>query len=385
MRFVFIRTNTSSPWGGSDELWSKAALRLADQGVVVTASVPDYSLSHPRLLEMKAGGIEMCGRPATYPTWDRVIHRLRGQGRSLHDKHLVQMLKDRAPSLVIVSGGGPRPPIDALEICVGLGVPFAVIAQANNDAEWLSDDLAPRYAKALSTARRYYFVSNANWRLAERQNACRFLNAEVVHNPFNVPYDATPSWPRVDADAQLNMACVARLHPPSKGQDLLLEVLAGQTWAGRNWKLSLYGKGPNEMALKHLVEELDLTRRVMFCGHTNDIPAVWSENHVLLLPSRYEGLPLALVEAMLCGRPAVATNVAGNSEILEENMTGFLAASPTTSSIGDALERMWQSRAHLQLLGVAAAASIRERVPPDPVGTFVEKLKQLVPTAANDS
>ncbi len=54
------------------------------------------------------------------------------------------------------------------------------------------------------------------------------------------------------------------------------------------------------------------------------VPDIWAANHLLVMPSRFEELPLAMVEAMLCARPVVATDVAGHKEIIEEGVTGFL-------------------------------------------------------------
>src|SRR4029450_7098540 len=94
--------------------------------------------------------------------------------------------------------------------------------------------------------------------------------------------------------------------------------------------------------------------RTEFLGHVEDIRALWAENHLLVLPSRAEGTPLALVEAMLCGRPAVVTDVGGNAEWIAEPETGFVAEAPTAKSFGAALERAWQARDHWQKLGMQA-------------------------------
>ena len=68
-------------------------------------------------------------------------------------------------------------------------------------------------------------------------------------------------------------------------------------------------------------------KNVHFRGHVNDIRAIWEQNHLLVLPSRYEGLPLALVEAMWCGRPAVVTDVGGNAELCVGKRNGICRAS----------------------------------------------------------
>jgi glycosyltransferase involved in cell wall biosynthesis len=77
-------------------------------------------------------------------------------------------------------------------------------------------------------------------------------------------------------------------------------------------------------------------------------------NHLLVLPSRSEGTPLALVEAMLCARPAVVTDVGGNADWVEDDQTGFVAEAPTAKSFGAALERAWAARAKWQIMGKQA-------------------------------
>jgi glycosyltransferase involved in cell wall biosynthesis len=96
------------------------------------------------------------------------------------------------------------------------------------------------------------------------------------------------------------------------------------------------------------------------------------------LPSRAEGLPLVVVEAMLCGRPVVTTDVAGNGEVVTDDVTGFLAKSATARSIGRALERFWDSRSRLQEIGEAGAKAIRQWAHPDPARVFSDKIKALI-------
>jgi glycosyltransferase involved in cell wall biosynthesis len=96
-----------------------------------------------------------------------------------------------------------------------------------------------------------------------------------------------------------------------------------------------------------------------------------------VLPSRYEGLPLALVEAMLCGRPAIAANAGGIAEILVDNETGFLAAEASPASFDEALERAWARRAEWPSIGAQAAAHARATVPADAAADFSQQLLDL--------
>ena len=126
-----------------------------------------------------------------------------------------------------------------------------------------------------------------------------------------------------------------------------------------------------------MVEKLELSQRVIFAGHV-PVNEIWKTNHVLVLTSRYEGLPLAIVEAMLLARPVLATDVAGNGEVVEDGVTGILAEAATLNSVERALERLWERRADLQQMGIAGAQRIRRVVNARPAAEFAEKLESLI-------
>ena len=109
--------------------------------------------------------------------------------------------------------------------------------------------------------------------------------------------------------------------------------------------------------MKTLARHYAIADRVEFCGYVDDIRSIWQANHLLVLPSRDEGTPLALVEAMLCGRPAVVTDVGGNAEWIDDGETGFVAEAPTARSFGAALERAWLANTQWQKMGARAQKS----------------------------
>jgi glycosyltransferase involved in cell wall biosynthesis len=103
--------------------------------------------------------------------------------------------------------------------------------------------------------------------------------------------------------------------------------------------------------------------KVTFKGFTNDIRQdIWAKNHLLVMPSYYEGMPIALVEAMLCGRTAVVTNVGGNAEIIIDNESGFIADGVHLASFSNALERAWARKDQLKDLGKKAFESINHYI-----------------------
>src|SRR5208282_3266884 len=110
----------------------------------------------------------------------------------------------------------------------------------------------------------------------------KLSNAEVVRNPFNVSPDKPVPWP--EETGIWRLACVARLDPFPKGQDLLFQALSQARWRERAVEVSLYGEGPCAQGLRRLADLLQL-KTVHFRGHVKDIASIWGSNHILVLPS----------------------------------------------------------------------------------------------------
>jgi glycosyltransferase involved in cell wall biosynthesis len=175
------------------------------------------------------------------------------------------------------------------------------------------------------------------------------------------------------------MACVGRLFPPAKGQDILLQTLALPNWRERPLQLTLVGQGPCESALRQLVVTLGLQEQVNFAGQVADIAEIWRTHHALVLPSRYEGMPLAVLEALLHGRPCILTAVAGHPEYITDGKNGFLADAPTVPLLAAAMERAWERRDVWEDLGRNAYQRAREQIPCDPGTVLARKLIDLLP------
>ena len=375
-RTILFVTGAEIDWGGGGhELWSRTALYLAGRGISVCASVPEATAQQPQTRELQAQGVDLWPRPNWYSWLDHPLRRIKSRRRASTVIEVERLVRAHPPLLVVLSEGHPFPPLELLEFCAGNRLPFVTITQYNW-SNWYRDDIAERHRLAASTALRCFFVSMANWRQTEKQFGGELVNAEVVRNPFKVSYDVSLPWPRLHQDGELRLACVGRLDPAQKGQDILLEALATPCWRQRQWSLSLYGNGPVRQTLERLAQKLGVSDRVVFAGFC-PVEEIWAKNHVLVVPSRFEGLPLALVEAMLCARPVVATDVAGHAEIVQDGVTGFLAEAATPSSIANALERFWINRAAAESIGKAGRRRITQLVPPDPVRVFAEKLQAL--------
>ena len=138
---------------------------------------------------------------------------------------------------------------------------------------------------------------------------------------------------RDDARAQLRLpagsrivAGVGRLNP-QKNFALFLDIAAQLAPRFPGLHFLLAGEGPEEQMLREKASALGIANRVTFSGYVADTRLVYLAADVLLMPSRYEGLPMTLLEAMAMGLPVVASKLDGIAEVIGDGAEGFLVPS----------------------------------------------------------
>jgi glycosyltransferase involved in cell wall biosynthesis/O-antigen/teichoic acid export membrane protein len=153
----------------------------------------------------------------------------------------------------------------------------------------------------------------------------------VLRNP--VPDLVVEPAPRESTGPVIG--AIARLSP-EKGLDVLLHALTELPDA----TLVVAGDGPERATLEQLARELGIDERVRFLGWREDVRSILASIDVLALPSRSEGVPLVIVEAMLCGIPTVATAVGGVPEVVLDEETGLLVPAEDRHALAVALARL---------------------------------------------
>jgi glycosyltransferase involved in cell wall biosynthesis len=356
--------------GASESLWLETAARLAQQGVAVKAGVTWASLNADRLAPLTQTGVKVLHFEQT-----SLLRRLQRKLRPGHDfeKAALSQLGDAA--LVLVSQGNDHSALPWLEACQKLGLKAAVVTHGIVPSDWPNDRLGARLRAIFPALAASYWVSARNQADFEMQIGARLPQGRVVWNPIKVPRDVSVPWP-ASSDVW-RMACVARLQTRPKGHDLILQALALPHWRERALHLSFFGTGENRKGMEHLAALLGISERVHFKGHVDGVQEIWREHHLIAQPSRNEGMPLSLVEALICGRPALVTDVAGHAELITDGENGFVAEAATVRHIDEALQRAWDQRENWHTIGQAAALRIRQQAPADPVNEFARQLVQL--------
>ena len=208
----------------------------------------------------------------------------------------------------------------------------------------------------------------------EAHLASKIPNAYVHQNPMDFSTEDAVGWPESEVPL---ISCPSRLFIQDKGQDVLFQALAEGLWREREFRLQLFGEGPDAAYLRDLAAYFGIERKMEFCGHTVGMLPIWKKTQLMVLPSRSEGLPLVLVGAMAAGRPCVVTDVGGNAEWVRDGVDGFVARMPNVWSVRDALERAWQAMQNWKEMGQHARQRFLELHPKDPVGDLLRDLLSL--------
>ncbi|AFZ02042.1 glycosyltransferase family 4 protein [Calothrix sp. PCC 6303] len=357
-KIAVISTTAGYPWGGSEYLWAAMVEQALLEGHEVLVSVNELAVTHSSVIKLQEQGAKIFSNTRSFSLVSRILYKLI-QKNPLLKKFLnnsqFKPIFDSNPDVICLSEGHIYSAVfdqDLIKLFQNHSIPYLVVTHLNEECYKLEENIRKTAKKLFSKAKYHVFVSHKNVKIAERQLAQSLPNALVLQNPVNLVNLNIVSWLQ---QSTIFFASVARLDAAYKGQDILFEILSSPVWQQRNWQLNLYGSGPDQSYLEALAEYYGIAHRVKFFGHVNDIRSIWSNNHILLLPSREEGgPPISLVETMLCGRPVVATDVGAVTEWIEDELTGFIAEAPTLNLFAAAMNRAWQSQNNWEKMGVKA-------------------------------
>lgn len=374
MKFGFYSCMSGMPWGGSEVLWYKAAKRLLRMDHELCVNFKWWPYKAFQLEDLEKDGAHVCRRNKPKTRLQLLTSRF-----APAETEEAWIAKHRPDAVLITLGYHPDQ-IRIADACIRNNVPYAINLQCASNFFFIPADRLENYRRWYSKAKKVLFVSNENRQKLENNIALRLDdNSEIVSNPFNVDYESNVSWPEQNGKPVFRVACVGRVHFQSKGQDIVVDVMKQDKWKNRPIEVTFYGHDQgNKGQLESLIEMHGLQDKLKFGGYVKDVKDIWAANHALLLPSRYEGAPLVVTEAMLCGRFAITTNLGRNSELMDDNESGFIAEGATVSLFDDALERAWEKRDQWQQIGQLARQHIRERYPEDPVGEYTDQILSLV-------
>ncbi|MEW6181592.1 MAG: glycosyltransferase family 4 protein [Bacillota bacterium] len=145
-----------------------------------------------------------------------------------------------------------------------------------------------------------------------------------------------------------------------KGIDLLLHAFREVANRLENVSLVIVGTGPDEQVLKKTARQLGINEHVVFTGYREDVHELMQVMDVFVLASRWEGLPMVLMEAMALGIPVIASDVGGVRELVRPGETGLLVAAKDTADLAAKMCYLYRDRELAAELARAGAALVCE-------------------------
>lgn len=367
---IAILSTCEDDWGGSEELWALSIPFLQAKNCAITLVKDTINKKHPRIADLKAKNVKF--KELTYKPprglgrFYNAFNMLTQQYHKLAFNNFEAFLKKTRPKLVVISQGINFDALYYGYLCLKHHIDYVIISQKAVEFYWPAKDDRDYMIETWKNAKKCFFVSKHNQNLTEEQFGFRFKNAHIIYNPNKLNHIKPIPYPKTENGYK--MAIIGRLLIIDKGQDIILRVLSEEKWKKRNLRISIIGSGPDESALKDLTNLLEI-KNIDFLGFKNNIEDIWHNHHALLLPSRSEGLPLVVIEAMAAGRPVIATHAGGTNEIIEDNKTGFIGFA-NHYSLNETLERAWSSRHTWEEMGIEAAKTIKNKLPNKPEQEF---------------
>jgi len=169
---------------------------------------------------------------------------------------------------------------------------------------------------------------------------------------------------RIKTTYELNhkatLTFIGRLHP-KKGLDILLKAFsrAMQWKPDISWQLLILGDGSLKAELEATAQRLGIGEKTRFCSYVDDVFPYLARTDIFVLPSYSEGLSNALLEAMSCGLPCIATDIAGNADVITHGEDGLLVRCGEENDLAIAIIRLVEETELRAGLGSRALETVK--------------------------
>lgn len=167
-----------------------------------------------------------------------------------------------------------------------------------------------------------------------------------------------------------------------KNQELLVRAFAAVCKDFPDYQLVIYGEGEKRSTLSVVTEELGIKDKVQLPGYTTNIGEKIKDASLFVLPSDFEGMPNALMEAMALGIPCISTDCDGGGArfLIENEKNGLIVPKGDVDALANAMHRMLSDKMFAELCG-KEAHKICERLAPDKVyGQWEEFITEIANT-----
>jgi glycosyltransferase involved in cell wall biosynthesis len=364
----FISCTKGIPWAATDDVMLRCAKVALQRGHSVAASINRSLADSPKMVSFRDSGGRSFVRHPFRPTR---LHFLKQ--RFISD---FRSFLRFSPDVVVFNAGSILDQFhqpDLLYFLETYGGPIVYYCHGHSELYDLAQQRG-RLWQFLQRMAGFIFVADENRATIESQLPGAIENCHVVPN---APTFRVPTPLPMPPGNLIRFATVSRLESFWKGHRTILRVLGEEQWKNREWRLDIYGTGPDESYIRELAVHLGIEHRVQFHGHVDDICEVWKHCHLLLHASWAESLSLAVLEAMMAGRPVVCAD-SGDIRRFVAKDAGFVSDAATPYSFGKVMEEAWQKRDLWSAIGANGHAIATELLDNDPAAKVVSILECIM-------
>ncbi len=327
MKISFVTSTLTS--GGAERVISLLANSFAERGyevemIALTSISPDYYSLNPKVKFIHADKVSKGGLLGEL-WWFR--------------KHI----KKEQPDVVIAF----MEAVYEFVLLALLGTKVPVISSERKD---------PATLGPLRKILRWILLPTATAHVVQTQHIKNYYSKQIqkkthiIYNPvnervFETSYDNDDENDNLGLkikDERLNrIISVGRLYP-QKNQKMMIEAFAQISERYPDWKLVIYGEGPERDSLESLVSNLrsQVSSRISLPGRCETVIEEVAKSKVFCLSSDYEGMSNAMIEALCVGTPVISTRVSGTDELIRNGENGLLVDIGDTDGLAQAFEKL---------------------------------------------
>ncbi|KVU93609.1 glycosyltransferase family 4 protein [Burkholderia ubonensis] len=334
MRMKIVLLNHSMRCGGAERVTANLANNWAERGCDVTVATFVSSDADFYKLDNRVARVDLALAGASSGVLDGMLANVRRLAA------VRRLFKDRRPDVVI----GVMTVPSVLGILGGIGLRLKVIATEHNHPPMLRMNAVWETLRSLTFRHADAVVALTAETGAWLERHCRCRNVSIIPNPVALPMEVME--PRlapletISADTRLLLA-VGRL-APQKGFDLLIQAFERIHERVPGWKLVILGEGDARGTLQSAIAERGLDDLVLMPGRAGNIGEWYGRADLYVMSSRFEGLPMTLMEAMGSGCAAVSFDCdVGPRDIIRDGVDGVLVSpAGDVGALADALLKL---------------------------------------------
>lgn len=184
------------------------------------------------------------------------------------------------------------------------------------------------------------------------------MKSSVICNPviLNNSIDEIIKSRKAEKEPSKDIALVGRISIEQKRQDIAIKAMKEVINEYPDYKLNIFGSGPDEEKVRQMIAEFNLNESVILKGQKDNIPKLISNYTCFILTSDFEGIPNALIEAMSIGLPCISTDCSpgGAKMLIDNGINGFLVEKGNYKELSEKIKRVIENKEESRKIGLNA-------------------------------